>query len=116
MWQQRLTEVDILLEQWDAVLRDYSEVSGLAVSENSRPDIEDYASIGPTQMLILWANQHNGNIAIKDLARFAVRAGGYAKYKQAYNSLANIARRHKGFYKAEPGLFKANRNGQEALV
>ena len=116
--QENLADKGILLQQWYRVLEDYRQRNGLPSDGTDLiPAIETrYASLGPTQMVDLWARTHDGEIILKDLVAAALKAGAYRQYRTAYNTLRSTIRRRKDFENIAPGQFQSRRNAQGELA
>ena len=116
--QDNLAEKAQQLERWYRVLKEYRELHDLPSSDNDHsPILEDeYARLGPTEIIHYWANRHEGEVILKDLVKTVLRAGVYRDYKQAYNTLTSIVRRNKGYERVAPGHFRSRRNSQGMLV
>ena len=115
--QEVLTAKEEQVARWYAILKDYQEMSDLPQSEHDyRPSVPDeYSRLGPTEMVKLWANQHGGDVLVREVTDLALRVGIYKSRKSASNTFTNILKRHKDFVRIGPGHFHTRRNGQATL-
>ena len=106
--QATVEDRETRLSHWYGALRDYQESNGLPVtdSENGQVAVDEYARLGPTQIVAHWANTHNGEIVIKDVVQVVLRAGVYGKYRTAYNSIRATVKRG-NYEQIGPGHFRA---------
>ena len=113
-----LMDNGMLLQQWYRVLDDYRQRNGLpSDGPDLIPAIEtQYARLGPTEMVLLWANTHGGHVILKQLAATVLKAGAYKEYRTAYNTLRSTVRRRKDFENIAPGQFRSRRNAQGELA
>ena len=110
-------DLEVRLEHWRAVLEDYQgaqrTIVGYEIDSYTSPD---YAHMGPTEIVLTWTREHDGNFVVKDAGRATCEAGAFPSQSHAYKILGNTVRRLKGFSKVAPGHFKSHQNGQESLV
>ena len=113
-----LMDNGMLLQQWYRVLDDYRQRNGLPTDGlDLIPAIEtQYARLGPTQMVLLWASTHGGHVVLKQLTATVLKAGAYKEYRTAYNILRSTVRRRKDFENIAPGQFQSRRNAQGELA
>ena len=95
------------LLHWFGALQDYRESNGLPTNgiDHSQVMADEYATLGPTEMVGHWATRHSGNVVVKEVVAAALRAGAYTKYRTAYNSIRATLKRHKGYQQIGVGHF-----------
>lgn len=88
-------------------LEDYRKFCGLHPrSSTPSPALEaEYAHMGPTDLVQYWADNHGGEVMVKDLARVTINAGMYPNYRHASSTIYMVLKR-KPFDKVGPGHFK----------
>ena len=96
-------------------LEDYRGAHGLPSRPNTpSPVLEaEYSHLGPTDLVQYWADNHGGEVIVKDLARVAINAGMYPNYRQAASTIYAVLKR-KPFDKVGPGHFKRKENPSSA--
>ena len=116
--QEELADKELSLAYWQAVLKDYRARKGYPVKElDVNPVVTDeYTSLGPTEMIHLWARTHGGDVVVRELCKRAVLAGAYKNSKRASSNIYAVIRKRSDYVKVGPGHFKSLRNGQAVLV
>ena len=107
---QTLEEVDRTLRSWYHALADHRRRFNLP-DEPDELDGIDYAALGPTAMVFEWAENHNGDVVIKDLTRRVLDAGLYRDYRSAYNTVRAPLERLENFSYVAPGHYRMSANG-----
>ena len=116
--QEELADKELSLAHWQAVLKDYRARKGYPVKDlDVSPVVTDeYASLGPTEMIHLWAKTHGGEVVVRELCKRAVLAGAYKSPRRASSNIYAVIRKRSDYVKIGPGHFKSLRNGQVTLV
>ena len=100
------TQEDVIIGLRLALTR-YRKKYGIPNKPDSSPVVESqYGHLGPSLICERWADLHNGEIIVKDVARELLRTRIYKDYKTSYNTVANAVRRKYGFFKVGPGHFR----------
>ena len=89
------------------VLEDYRKSHGLpSQPDKPSPVLEaEYSHLGPTDLVKYWADNHGGEVIVKDLAHVVINAGMYTDYRHAASTIYAVLKR-KPFDKVGPGHFK----------
>ena len=105
--QREITEANEAIVHAEFFLDDYRKAHGLdpMVYVANQMISPEFAHMGPTDLVQYWANEHNGEVVIKDLSKVAVNAGIFPNYRNASSSIYAVVKR-KGFKKVGPGHFK----------
>ena len=108
--QDAVTDKEQRLANWRGALRDYRESNDLPDEvEHCQVLADEYATMGPTQMVDHWASQHGGEVVVKELSQAVLRARAYTLYSTAYNTIRGTVRRRKDFKKVAPGRYQSTR-------
>ena len=109
--RNEMTEAEQAVEHWRFALQDYRKSHGLPPQPpNPSPVLEaEYSHMGPTELVEYWADNHGGEVIVKDLARVAMNAGMFAQYRLASSSIYAVLKR-KPFKKVSPGCFQRIEN------
>ena len=67
---------------------------------------EDYGHLGPSAAVALWADKHNGEVIVKELANELLSAHAYSDYRVAYNSVYTVLKRDTGYQKVKAGHYR----------
>jgi hypothetical protein len=67
---------------------------------------EEYGHLGPSAAVEQWADRHNDEVSIKELAGELLRTRIYKDSRVAYNSVYTVLKRNRNFSKVRPGLYK----------
>ena len=87
------------------ILRHYQESNGVTKGTNG-PD-KRYATLGPTEAIDLWADEHDDIVTVKELVAVMVASGGpYKTKRQANGSIDSTIRKSKRCQKLEPGIWR----------
>jgi hypothetical protein len=107
--QDTVNDRENRLSHWYGALRDYQERSGLPVrdAEEGQDALDEYARLGPTQMVDLWARTHDGEVTIKDMVPVMLRVGAYKDYRSAYSSIRATITRRRDYERIGPGHYKS---------
>ena len=86
----------------------YRRENGLPIVVDPSPAVEEnYGHLGPTDIVAKWADKHNGEIVIKDLATELKRTHIYSVYNKAYNAIYTVLKRHTVHYhKIKAGVYQ----------
>ena len=86
----------------------YRRENDLPIIVDPSPTVEEgYGHLGPTDIVAKWADKHNGEIVIKDLATELQRTHIYSVYNKAYNAIFTVLKRHTGHYhKIKAGVYQ----------
>ena len=106
-----ITEEEQAIAHLQFVLEDYRRSNGLpSQPDKPSPVLEaEYSHMGPTDLVKYWADNHGGEVIVKDLARVAINAGMFAQYRYAASSIYAVLKR-KPFEKVSPGYFRRIEN------
>ena len=110
--RNEVAEAEQAVEHWQFALEDYRRSHGLPPqSSTPSPVLEDeYSHMGPTELVQYWADRHEGEVVVKELAKLAVRVGMSPNYRHASSNIYAVVKR-KGYEKIGPGHFKKFQNG-----
>ena len=105
--QEELSALQERLLHWNAVLKDYQCTQGDSTN-GVRNNINkpDYDRMGPTEIVLRWVSDHDGDFIVKEAGRAAYEAGAFTTQSYAYKMLGNIVRRRKDFIKVGRGHFR----------
>ena len=106
-----MLEAERAVDHWRFALEDYRKSHGLTARlPNPVPVLEaEYSHMGPTELVQFWSLKHDGEVVVKNLAKFAVYAGMSPNYRLASSSIYAVVKR-KGYDKIGPGHFKKSGN------
>ena len=112
--RNEIMEEDRAVEHWRFVLQDYRKSHGLPVRpSNPSPVLEaEFYAKGPTELVQYWADRHEGEVVVKELAKVAFNAGLFSKYRNASSSIYAVVKR-KGYKRVGPGRFLQPENASE---
>ena len=101
-------EKEKAIAHWRFALEDYRRFHDLPMPDtyHSPALTKEYAHLTPTELVYYWANKHNGEVVVKDLAKVGREAGVFKQYRTAASSIYSVVKR-KNFTKLGPGHFKA---------
>lgn len=104
--QEEMAEERKAVEHWTFAYTDYMKSRGLSPRDLTRNTVlePEYAHMGPTELVQYWADKHDGEIVVKELAKAAVDARMFPNYRHASSSIYAVVKR-KGFVKVGPGFF-----------
>ena len=109
--RSEIMEEDRAVEHWRFALEDYRKSHGLPV----RPLVPspvlgaEYYGKGPTELIQYWADKHEGEVVVKELAKVAFNAGLFPNYRNASSSIYAVVKR-KGYERLGPGRFRRPSN------
>ena len=88
-------------------LNEYRTSYGLPSQPNKPSPVleKEYSHRGPTELVEYWADNHGGDVIVKDLTRVAMKAGVFTNYRGASASIYAVLKR-KPFQKVSPGHFQ----------
>ena len=105
--QREITEANEAIGHAGFFLDDYRKAHDLPpmayVANQMIPP--DFARMGPTDIVQYWADNHGGQVIVKDLAHVVINAGMYPDYRHAASTIYAVLKR-KPFDKVGPGHFK----------
>ena len=107
-----MLEAERAVDHWRFALEDYRKSHGLTARlPNPVPVLEaEYSHMGPTELVQFWSVKHDGEVVVKNLAKFAVYAGMSPNYRLASSSIYAVVFQRKGYDKIGPGHFKKSGN------
>ena len=102
-----IEEEDRVVTHVSFILSDYRRGCGLPpVSNDLSPVLaREYSHMGPTELVQYWADNHEGEVVVKELAWTALRAGIFSNYHGAFSSIYMVLKR-KPFDKIGAGRFR----------
>lgn len=105
--QEELAEEREAVQHWTFAYKDYMKSLGLAPREITvKSALEpEYAHMGPTELVQYWADKHDGEVVVKEIAKASVDAGMFPNYRHASSNIYAVVKR-KGYIKVEPGHFR----------
>jgi hypothetical protein len=105
--QRELIEADEAFVHAQCFLDDYRKAHGLSPMSYATNQMipSEFGHMGPTDLTQYWADGHDGEVVIKDIAKVAVNVGIFPNYRHASSSIYAVVKR-KGFKKVGPGHFK----------
>ena len=77
---------------------------------------EEYGHLGPSAAVEQWADRHNDEVVLKELAGELLRTNVYKDYRVAYNSIYTVLKRSAHFKKTEPGHYKRSSSSTILLL
>ena len=105
--QREITEANEAIGHAGFFLDDYRKAHDLPpmvyVANQMIPP--DFAHMGPTDLVQYWADNHGGEVIVKELARVVINAGMYTNYRHAASTIYAVLKR-KSFDKVAPGHFQ----------
>ena len=110
--QKELAEEREAVQHWIFAYRDYMKSQGLPCRNLTASSVvePEYAHMGPTDLVQYWADKHDGEIVVKELAKLAVDARMFPNYRHASSTIYAVVKR-KGYDKVGPGHFKKAQQG-----
>ena len=105
--RHEITEAEEAVNHWQFVLEDYRKSHGLpSQASTPSPVLEaEYSHMGPTELVEYWANKHDGEVVVKDLAKVAVNSGVCSDRRIGASMIYAVVKR-KGYTRIAPGHFK----------
>ena len=89
------------------MINEYRKQCGLPVQTTHRSPMlnDEYANLGPTELVDYWADQHDGEVIIKELTHVGLAVGTFTKYRNGASAIYAVLKR-KPYKKIAPGHFK----------
>ena len=89
------------------MIDDYRKQCGLPVQPSYRSPMltDEYANLGPTELVDSWADQHDGEVIVKELTQVGLAVGTFEKYRNGASAIYGVLKR-KPYKKIAPGHFK----------
>ena len=99
------------------MIDDYRKRCGLPVQiAHHNPMLNDeYANLGPTELVDCWADQHDGEVIVKELTHVGLAVGTFTKYQNGASAIYSVLKR-KPFKKLSPGHFKKIQTQTSMLI
>ena len=105
--RNEMAEAERAVEHWRFALEDYRQSHGLSASPSTPSPVlrAEYSQMGPTDLVQHWAEKHDGEVVVKELAKVGVNAGLFPNYRHASSAIYAVVKR-KGYTKIGAGQFK----------
>ena len=89
------------------MIDDYRKQCGLPVQPSYRSPMltDEYTNLGPTELVDSWADQHDGEVIVKELTQVGLAVGTFGKYRNGASAIYGVLKR-KPYKKMAPGHFK----------
>ena len=99
------------------MIDDYRKQCGLPVQIAHRHPMlnDEYANLGPTELVDCWADQHDGEVIVKELTHVGLAVGTFTKYQNGASAIYSVLKR-KPYKKLSPGHFKKNQTQTSMLI
>ena len=103
-----VVENEFAIAHWRFALEDYRRANDLPTQGSYHSPVlaDEYAHMGPTELVYHWAGKHNGEVVVKELAKVSMEAGTFKEHRLASSSIYAVVKR-KNFTRLGPGYYKA---------
>jgi hypothetical protein len=91
--QRDIEEAEHHLAALDTAMRAYRRIAGLPPDPMPAESPDEYRNLTAKEMLLKWADFHNGQIAVKEVAKGLTALGLFRTEKQALGTLYPTVRR-----------------------
>ena len=104
--RETLAEKEQAEQHCQFTLNHYRKMRGLPQQLDPSPALSnEYSSMTPTEVVVHWAQKHDGLIVVKELVKDVVQAGMFANRRVAASNIYGVIKR-KEYVKVEPGQYR----------